>query len=335
MTPEQLERLFEAFAQAEESTSRRYGGTGLGLAISRRFCRMMGGDITVTSQPGHGSTFTVALPARVDRPVAEEPPPAGTGASGTVLVIDDAPDMHDLLQRSLVREGYRVEGAVDGQSGLERARAVRPDAIILDVIMPEMDGWSVLTALKADPELADIPVIMLTMLDDRNLGFALGAHEYFTKPVDAARLVSVLRRYSAGPSDHALIVDDDELTRSILRRALEQAGWEAEEAVDGSDALERLAGRTPGLVLLDLMMPGVDGFEVVVRMQAEPEWRHIPVVIVTAKDLTVEDRARLGGAADRVIQKNGSRRDTLASRVNELIRPMTGAAAPNRPSVRT
>jgi PAS domain S-box-containing protein len=335
MTPEQLERLFEAFAQAEESTSRRYGGTGLGLAISRRFCRMMGGDITVTSQPGHGSTFTVALPARVDRPVAEEPPPAGTGASGTVLVIDDAPDMHDLLQRSLVREGYRVEGAVDGQSGLERARAVRPDAIILDVIMPEMDGWSVLTALKADPELADIPVIMLTMLDDRNLGFALGAHEYFTKPVDAARLVSVLRRYSAGPSDHALIVDDDELTRSILRRALEQAGWEAEEAVDGSDALERLAGRTPGLVLLDLMMPGVDGFEVVARMQAEPEWRHIPVVIVTAKDLTVEDRARLGGAADRVIQKNGSRRDTLASRVNELIRPMTGAAAPNRPSVRT
>jgi PAS domain S-box-containing protein len=335
MTPEQLERLFEAFAQAEESTSRRYGGTGLGLAISRRFCRMMGGDITVTSQPGHGSTFTVALPARVDRPVAEEPPPAGTGASGTVLVIDDAPDMHDLLQRSLVREGYRVEGAVDGPSGLERARAVRPDAIILDVIMPEMDGWSVLTALKADPELADIPVIMLTMLDDRNLGFALGAHEYFTKPVDAARLVSVLRRYSAGPSDHALIVDDDELTRSILRRALEQAGWEAEEAVDGSDALERLAGRTPGLVLLDLMMPGVDGFEVVARMQAEPEWRHIPVVIVTAKDLTVEDRARLGGAADRVIQKNGSRRDTLASRVNELIRPMTGAASPNRPSVRT
>jgi PAS domain S-box-containing protein len=335
MTAEQLGRLFEAFGQAEESTSRRFGGTGLGLAISRRFCRLMGGDITVTSEPGRGSTFTVMLPARVERPSSEEPLPAGSGTAGTVLVIDDAPEMHDLLQRSLVREGYRVEGAVDGVSGLERVREVRPDAIILDVVMPHMDGWSVLTALKADPDLADIPVIMLTMLDDRDLGFALGAHEYLTKPVEAARLVSVLQRYSAGPGGHALIVDDDELSRSVLRRALEQAGWETEEALDGGEALERLSRRLPRLVLLDLMMPGIDGFEVVARMQAEPAWRDIPVVIVTARDLTAEDRERLGSAADRVIQKSGFRRDSLAEKVNEMIRPMARAADPGQPTVPT
>jgi CheY-like chemotaxis protein len=197
--------------------------------------------------------------------------------------------------------------------------------------MPNMDGWSVLTALKADAELADIPVIMLTMLDDRNLGFALGASEYLTKPVDATRLVSVLRRHAPDADDaapgHALIVDDDELSRTMLRRALEQSGWAVEEAADGRAALERLTERIPQLVLLDLMMPEMDGFEVAARMQAEPRWQEIPVVVVTARDLTLEDRQRLGGAADFIIQKGGFRRDVLLEHVNELVRPLARTAA--------
>jgi PAS domain S-box-containing protein len=331
MTAEQMGRLFEAFAQAEDSTSKRFGGTGLGLVISRRFCRMMGGDITVTSEPGAGSTFLVTLPVRVEAVVPEAaavPAAAGSGTAGVVLVIDDAPEMHDLLRRSLVREGYRVESALDGAAGLERAREVRPDAIILDVIMPNMDGWSVLAALKADAELGEIPVIMLTMLDDRNLGFALGASEYLTKPVDAARLVGVLRRHApeaGGAPGHALIVDDDELTRTVLRRTLEEAGWGVEEAADGRAALDCLMERVPRLVLLDLMMPGMDGFEVAARMQADPRWRAIPVVVVTARDLTAQDRLRLAGAADLIIEKGGFRRDLLLDHVNDLVRPMARA----------
>jgi PAS domain S-box-containing protein len=332
MTAEQMGRLFEAFAQAEDSTSKRFGGTGLGLVISRRFCRMMGGDITVTSEPGAGSTFLVTLPVRVEAVVPEAaavPAAAGSGTAGVVLVIDDAPEMHDLLRRSLVREGYRVESALDGAAGLERAREVRPDAIILDVIMPNMDGWSVLAALKADAELGEIPVIMLTMLDDRNLGFALGASEYLTKPVDAARLVGVLRRHApeaGGAPGHALIVDDDELTRTVLRRTLEEAGWGVEEAADGRAALDCLMERVPRLVLLDLMMPGMDGFEVAARMQADPRWRAIPVVVVTARDLTAQDRLRLAGAADLIIEKGGFRRDLLLDHVNDLVRPMARAS---------
>jgi PAS domain S-box-containing protein len=327
MTPEQLGRLFEAFGQAEESTSKRFGGTGLGLAISRQFCRLMGGDITVTSEPGQGSTFLVTLPLRVGAAAVEAAPAAaGSGTAGTVLVIDDAAEMHDLLRRSLVRDGYRVESALSGAAGIERARDVRPDAIILDVIMPNMDGWSVLTALKADAALADIPVIMLTMLDDRKLGFALGASEYLTKPVDAARLLGVLRRHAADTTGHVLIVDDDGLARTMLRRSLEQAGWEVVEADGGRAALQRLEERVPRLVLLDLMMPEMDGFEVAARMQADSRWHDVPVVVVTAKDLTDDDRRRLGGAADRVIQKGGFSRDILLDQVNDLVRPVARAA---------
>jgi PAS domain S-box-containing protein len=327
MTAEQLGRLFEAFGQAEESTSKRFGGTGLGLAISRQFCRLMGGDINVTSEPGQGSTFLVTLPLHVGAAAVEEAPvAAGSGTAGTVLVIDDAAEMHDLLRRSLVRDGYRVESALSGAAGIERAREVRPDAIILDVIMPSMDGWSVLTALKADAALADIPVIMLTMLDDRKLGFALGASEYLTKPVDAARLLSVLRRHATDTTGHVLIVDDDGLARTMLRRSLEQAGWEVVEADGGRAALQRLEERVPRLVLLDLMMPEMDGFEVAARMQADSRWRDVPVVVVTAKDLTADDRRRLGGAADRVIQKGGFSRDILMDQVNDLVRPVARAA---------
>jgi CheY-like chemotaxis protein len=199
MTEAQMAKLFEAFSQADASTTRHYGGTGLGLAISKRFCQLMGGDITVASEPGRGSTFTVTLPARAAEPQAEPEPSArpaasGSGAAGTVLVVDDDPAARNLLGWFLGREGFRVEHAADGEEALRRARSVRPDVITLDVLMPGMDGWAVLAALKADGELAAIPVVMLSVLDERHMGFALGASEYLTKPVDREQLVAALKK---------------------------------------------------------------------------------------------------------------------------------------------
>ena len=200
MTPAQMTKLFEAFSQAEASTSRRYGGTGLGLAISRRFCQMMGGDITVTSEPGRGSTFTVRVPAvvpdaRAEAPEAAAPAASGSGAAGTVLVVDDDPAARNLLARFLGREGFRVEEAADGETALRRARDARPHVITLDVLMPGMDGWAVLTALKADPAVAGIPVVMLSVVDEKHIGFALGAADFLTKPIERERLVAVLRKH--------------------------------------------------------------------------------------------------------------------------------------------
>src|SRR5439155_18393380 len=236
-TAEQQSRLFQPFSQADASTTRKYGGTGLGLAITRRFCQMMGGDITVESEHGMGSTFTIRLPARValepvaPAPESVEPPlPAAAGARN-VLVIDDDVGVRELMVRYLGRDGFRVRTAASGEEGLRLARALRPDAITLDVMMPGMDGWAVLTALKGDPELADIPVIMLTIVDDKQLGFALGASEYITKPVDRERLAAVLRRFCGDRAVcSVLVVEDDPDTRVMLRRHLERVGWAVSEA---------------------------------------------------------------------------------------------------------
>jgi len=328
LTPDQISKLFRAFSQADASTTRKFGGTGLGLAISRKFCLLMGGDITVTSQPGQGSTFTVSLPAEV----SETPQPTetqtirrltGTAPVATgpvVLVIDDDPTVRDLMARSLGKDGFRVEVAADGRTGLEMARRLKPAVITLDVMMPGLDGWAVLTALKADPETANIPVIMMTIVDDKNMGFALGAADYFTKPIDWQRLSGALKKHrQPAASQTVLVVEDDGPTREMLRRTLEKDGWKVAEAVNGREGLERVAAEVPAMILLDLMMPEMDGFGFMQELRKRPDCAQVPVMVITAKDITAEDRRRLSGEVTKILQKDSMSREQLLAEVSSLV----------------
>jgi signal transduction histidine kinase/DNA-binding response OmpR family regulator len=325
LTPEQISRLFQPFTQADPSTTRKYGGTGLGLAISRRFCQLMGGDIDVESEPGKQTTFTVTLPAfsrltRAAEPLLADSAFVQRGAQPTVLAIDDDPTVHDLLRRALAKEGFELHTATSGQAGIELARELRPDVITLDVMMPGMSGWTTLSSLKSDAELASIPVIMLTIVDSQNVGYTLGAVEYLTKPIDRERLSAVLRKYRGERPRHGvLLVEDDAVTRQMMRRMLEQEGCGVVEAENGRAGLARVAERTPDIILLDLMMPEVDGFTFVAELRANPAWHDIPVVVVTAKDITEEDHRRLNGYVEAILQKGAYTREQLLHDVYELV----------------
>jgi signal transduction histidine kinase/CheY-like chemotaxis protein len=344
MTDKQLGKLFQAFSQADASTSRKYGGTGLGLVICRRFAQMMGGEVTVDSEPGKGSVFTVRMPSKVTRvgradatiipgsmkaPVLTrtEPSPE-VPARGTVLVIDDDPSASDLMSRSLSKEGFRVLTAPSGEEGLKVAREVKPHVITLDVLMPGMDGWAVLKELKADPQLSTIPVIMITMADDRSMGYALGASDYLTKPIDRERLATSVRRYRYGGREGSvLVVEDHEDTREMMARTLAGDGWKVRQAENGRVALQRVAEARPDLILLDLMMPEMDGFEFISHLRENNEWRGIPVVVVTAKDMTAADRSRLEGNVRKVFHKAAFSRDELVSEIRAAMEPSRAAAS--------
>ena len=333
MTPEQMEKLFEEFSQADSSTTRRFGGTGLGLAISRRLARMMGGDIEVTSAPGEGSTFRAWLPRMAvlrglsedglpdATPVDEHPRVApGAGDGNRVLVVDDDHTARELMRRLLAKEGFDVITATDGQEGLELARRFEPSVITLDVMMPGLDGWDVLKELKADPALADIPVIMLTMLDESDRGYRLGAADYMTKPVDRERMKLLLEKYrSRAKEPRVLLVEDDETTRAMMRGILGGDGWQVYEAENGRVALDLIDQAAPDLILLDLMMPEMDGFEFLEALRNQPDRRIAPVVVVTAADLSEEDHRRLNGGVEYVLQKSGLNRDQLLAEVRELV----------------
>ncbi len=329
MNPEQIENLFQAFQQAEASTTRKYGGTGLGLAISQKFCHMMGGDITVESALGQGTTFTILLPAQVVEPEAapaprpEEIPAAAvptTEGAPTVLVIDDDPRVHDLMQRFLSKQGLQMVAALDGEEGLRLAKTVRPTVITLDVLMPGMDGWAVLSALKSDPELTDIPVIMITIMDETQMGYALGATDYLAKPIEWKRLAAILQKYRcAHPPCPVLIVEDDAEMRELLRRNLEKEGWAVSEAENGRVALERMAENRPELILLDLMMPEMDGFQFLEEVRKQEVWKSIPIVVITAKELTAEDRLRMKGSVTQILRKGAYRQEELLRTVQNLV----------------
>ncbi|MGI9087970.1 MAG: response regulator [Chthoniobacterales bacterium] len=338
LSSEQIAKLFQDFTQADASTTRKFGGTGLGLALTRRFCQIMGGDVTVHSVPNEGSVFTIKLPAVVSEvkteatleTVANLVALADTGRGddveqfspeeSCVLVIDDDPVQRDLMQRFLSKEGFRVQTAAGGDAGLRLARQLLPVAITLDVMMPDMDGWSVLSALKADAALRDIPVIMVTMLDDPERGFTLGAADYATKPVDRQRLSQILKKYTcANPPCPVLMVEDDPATRSITRNILEREGWKVTEAENGRDALECMEEERPSLILLDLMMPEMDGFEFADRVRQRAEWRFIPIVVMTAKDLSAKERRRLQGSVETILHKAGDSREALLKQVRDLV----------------
>jgi CheY-like chemotaxis protein len=257
--------------------------------------------------------------------VAKEPLP---GPRTRVLVVDDDQTARDLLQRGLEKEaGFDVFLAASGEEGVRLARELKPDVITLDVLMPGMDGWAVLKALKADPVTAAIPVVMVSMVDDKDIGYALGASDYVLKPFDREKLSDVLRRYKcAAPPCPVLVVEDDPATREVIRRTLEGDGWQVSEAENGKVALQAVASKVPDLILLDLMMPEMDGFEFVAELRRNEAWRRVPVVVVTAKDLSREDRERLDGYVRRIFQKGAFSRDELIREIRLLLqheRPKT------------
>ncbi|MEA5522521.1 response regulator [Limnoraphis robusta] len=347
MSPEQLDILFQPFTQGDASTTRRYGGTGLGLTISQRFCQMMGGSITVESQLDRGSTFTVILPTEVKNQTGElieeednwKPPisslitqhsitpvTATANLDHTILVIDDDLIAQDLIVRSLTAEGIKIETASSGQEGLRKAKELHPDAITLDIMMPSMDGWTVLSALKADLELADIPVIVLSFVSNKTRGFALGASDYLIKPVDGKRLANLVRKYQhqhhdddSNPINHILIVEDDLSARQMLRELLERDGWRVWEAEDGSTALKQLTQHTPSLILLDLVLPQISGFELIDLLRNTPDWARIPIIVTTAMDLTSRESSQLQGCVEQILQKGSYNCEDLLRDIRGLV----------------
>ncbi|GAB4508766.1 MAG: hypothetical protein OHK0046_02210 [Anaerolineae bacterium] len=333
MTPAQVSDVFKEFVQADASTTRKYGGTGLGLTISRRFCQMMGGDILVESELGVGTTFTVVLPRQVaeggedviSKPIAVMKSLTGKVEVGTrplVLVIDDDPSVRDQIARVLEKEGYAIEGASDGGEGLTKALAMQPAAITLDVHMQGMDGWTVLAMLKSHPQLQTIPVIMITFEDDKKRGFAMGASGYLTKPVDRRELLTMLEEFQPdSPTQDAdiLVVEDDEDTRFVITRILEREHFTVRTAENGLVALERVREKLPDLILLDLMMPEMDGFQFVTELQKTEQGRSVPVIVVTAKDLTNADRSRLNGFVAQIMAKSPSDRTLLLQEISTLL----------------
>jgi signal transduction histidine kinase/CheY-like chemotaxis protein len=318
MSEEQLAKLFQRFQQADASTTRRFGGTGLGLSITQAFSAMLGGQVMVTSALGQGSTFTLRLPVRhvaADHDPALEAGEAQAGGE-IVLVIDDDAAQRDLMSRFLEREGFVPRTAPDGKTGLELARRLHPKAILLDVMMPGVDGWTVLSALKADPELRSIPVVMVSFVDERGLAASLGAADYVAKPVKWQRFRQVMDRFRKAVSD-VLLVDDEPDFRRQMRKALEDDGWSVREVANGQAALEEIERRVPQVILLDLVMPVMDGFAFLQALREKPGCADVPVVVLTAHELSGGDRMRLRGA-DQVIAKDSSTLRDLGKDLRDL-----------------
>ena len=323
LSEEQRAKLFQRFQQADASTTRKFGGTGLGLSLTKAFAEMLGGDVWVDSVPGRGSTFTLRMPALYVEPKAGEtsanPDPdviSGPNASELVLVIDDDPDQRALMTRFLHREGFRAQTASDGDAGLAMARRLKPRAILLDVMMPGVDGWSVLSALKADSELSSIPVVMVTFMDQRGLASALGAADYVLKPVNWDRFKSVMDRFRE-VGNGVLLVDDDGDMRHRMRVMLERDGWRVSEAANGEEGLSAVVASRPEIIILDLTMPVMDGFAFFDKLRAMPDYATVPVLVLSSLDLTREQRRRLAGTT-QILNKGDTSLRSIVDRLKTL-----------------
>ena len=328
MSDSQVEKVFQPFTQADEKTTRKFGGTGLGLTITKMFAEMMGGMIDVTSVEGEGTTFTVTLPKVVTDDTFDLNQPSSEQSDDkdyTVLVIDDDDSAQDMMKRFLEKQGYSVIQAKSGEMGLKLATEHMPDLITLDVMMPEMDGWEVLNTLQSNERSKKIPVIMLSMANEPDIGYSLGATDYLTKPVDWNELSNILSKHQIeSDSQTVLIVEDDETTRQMLRKSLETNDFKVRTANNGKDGLEKVKQFKPGLILLDLMMPEMDGFEFAERLREKKEWLDIPVVVITAKDLSKDDLTRLKGNVETIMQKGSYSKDELLTEVGDRIKKLKG-----------
>ena len=329
---DKLDHIFEEFSQADDTTTKNFGGTGLGLALVKRFCQMMGGEIWVESTVGEGSSFILELPSIViDVEKAEEaqkPQEASfsepTGikippGDSTILVIDDDRSARDLIKRSLESEGHNVTVAEGGDEGIALAHSVKPSLITLDIMMPGRDGWSVLQEIKDDPDLRDIPVVMVSMIDDKKMGHALGAVDHLSKPVDRNKLKALVKRYSK--KGRALVVEDDAAAREVVSRALASIGWSSMEAENGAVGIEKFGDGSFDLIILDIMMPVMDGFGFIRELRKTEKGRSVPVVVLTAKDLTKEERKELNGNVEEIFLKEETSIDELVKEIgNQLAR---------------
>lgn len=344
ISEEQQDKLFKAFTQADNSTTREYGGTGLGLVISRSICRLMGGDLTVSSQLGRGSEFCIRIPAQVtateaeiieEESVASEKlpiPERHRFASerreleerrekvAVILVIDDDISAADLLKRTLGQGGFQVESAVSGEEGLRKARELVPDLILLDILISDVIGWPILTQLKQDPALAHIPVVMHSVLDERNTAFSLGATDYLTKPTNNRQLLdTVIRNVRRPEGATILVIDDDVDTRRLMRMVFENEGWNVAEEVDGKLGLMRVIENPPSAIVLDLNMPRMSGEEFLASLKEKPEFRDIPVFALTGKDLSEDERNELLKHVDMIVEKGPHSLDILLGKIREFV----------------